>query len=96
MTMIRVDLERLTKAIMAYPYCACVNQFCSHHGQCGDPLAAGWKMRLSPPRADFGDPQLLTPTGFEAMLSDTVALCRSCAVQCPNQLVEPQDRPSVS
>ena len=93
-TAIRVDLEQLTRAKMSYPFCGCVNQFCAHRGRCGEPLEGGWKIRLSPPRTDFGEPKLLTPDGFDALLSATVALCHSCAAQCPNPLAEPSDRVS--
>lgn len=89
MTTIRVDLERLTKAQMKYPYCACISQFCGHQGRCGEYLHAGWKMRLAPPRTEFGEPQLLTPDRFEDLLSETLALCPSCAAQCPNELADP-------
>ena len=86
---ILVTKQRLIRAKKAYGKCVCSGKYCGHSGTCGKPLGQGWRMRLSPPTTEFGEPRLLTPDQFEFLLSGTTALCRSCACQCPNPLFDP-------
>ena len=69
-----VTPERVIHAKKLWGQCQCHGQYCGHIDRCGQPLGEGWKIRLSPPQVEFGDPMELTAEEFDFLLRSTVAL----------------------
>ena len=87
---ILITKERVIDAKKSFGQCQCRGRYCGHRDRCGEPLGEGWKIRLSPPSADFGDPMEMTPKEFAVLLENTVALCTACVSHQPNPLIDPQ------
>lgn len=82
--------ERLIRA-KQLGSCECTGKYCDHHrGRCRRGLGKGWKMRLSPPRKEFGQPR----EGLEYLLRSSDALCADCAYGHPNPLFDPSMPPT--
>ena len=86
--MIRVSSERLIRA-KKLGSCECTGKYCDHRGRCRGGLGKGWKIRLRPPREEFGQPREITSEAFEGLLEATNALCAACARRHPSLLFDP-------